>query len=205
MPERADRGTVDVTMAESLPVLPMDRNRAPDASRSMVAGMTGSPRPRRNRERVFASLLTVALVAGCGGAHKQQQVTQSDQQLVTQALRSYLHAQATGDGQTSCSLLTAGAQQQLIALVVKDAQGLITTKPSCVDAVRLVSEVAATPLLSALENAQIERVKVNGNTASAEVVDGTEFPPQQVALTKVGTAWSIAAVPQLSGVPGLSG
>ena len=159
------------------------------------------PRARgaRLRRRMSASVLTLVLLTACGSAHKpaNEPHKPSDEQLVAQTLRSYLTAQAKGDGQAACALLTPGAQQQLVALVVKQAKGLITTRPSCVDAVHLVGEVAGARFLSAVANARIERVHVSGAAASAEVADGSEFAPQHVTLTKVGSAWLIAGVPKL--------
>jgi hypothetical protein len=109
----------------------------------------------------------------------------------------YLCAQEDGDGQAARPLLTSGARQQLVALVVKEAKGLITTRPSCVDAVGLVHAVAGPLMLGALESARIEQLQVSGVNASAEVVDGTEIPPQQASLEKSGAAWKIAGVPAL--------
>lgn len=114
-------------------------------------------------------------------------------------LHSYLHAQAVGDGHAGCALLTAGGQRQLIALVVKAATGLITTQPTCEYAVRLVRAVAGAQLLSALASAQVERVRVSGARATANVVDGSQFQPQQVGVEQAGTTWKIAGVPGLSG------
>jgi len=141
-------------------------------------------------------VLAVALaaaVAGCGGAHKP-----TDQQQVKDVLQSYLRAQVDGDGQAACSLLTAGGQRQLIALVVKAGKGVITTQPSCEDAVGLVRAVAGQQLLGSLRNARIENVQVSGPRATALVVVGINTA-QKVSLVKSGAAWKIAAVPGLGG------
>jgi hypothetical protein len=156
--------------------------------------MTFFQRPARHRGGVPACVLVAAVFGGCGGGQRP-----SDRQLVTQALRSYLHAQAAGDGQAACAVLTAVGQKELIALVMKAGKRLITTRPSCQDAVGLVRAVAGSNLLSALSSARIEHVQVSGVSASAEVVDGTGFPPQHVLLEKAGTAWKIAGVPGLGG------
>jgi len=143
-------------------------------------------------------LLLAALVAGCGAGHKSSSQAAAKQQ-VTQAVRSYLQAQTAGDGQAACALLTAGGQQQLTTLVMQASKGLLTTRPSCQDAVVLIRAIAGTKVLDALKHASVEQVEVSGNTATAEVVDGTQLPNEQVSLQKVGTAWKIAAVPGLGG------
>ncbi len=157
--------------------------------------MTPSRHHRRLLASVLAGTLTAAALASCGGAHKKP----SDAQQIKQALRSYIRAQAAGDGQTACALLTAGAQQQLITLVVKASKGLVTTRPSCVDAVGLVRAAAGQQLLGALDSARIEHVDVTGASASAEVVDGGQFPPQRVSLLRSHAAWRVAGVPGLGG------
>ena len=160
-------------------------------ARRSLGCLTGG---RYLRAAAAACLLALALaVAGCGAARRQ-----SGQQQVAQVLRSYLRAQAAGDGQSACALLTASGQSQLIALVVNAGQGLITTRPSCQDAVGLVSAVAGSRLLNALRSAQIENVQVRGAQASAVVVVDMQ-PAQRVSLEKTGTAWKIAGVPGLSG------
>ena len=150
--------------------------------------------PSRRSGAVVACAFAAVAVGGCGGGHKQ-----SDRQLITQTLRSYLRAQATGDGYAACALLTAGGRQQLIAVVVKAGKGLITTRPTCEDAVGLIRAVAGAQLLKALGSARIERVHVDGARATATIADGNEFSPQQVALEKAGTTWKIAGVPGLGG------
>jgi hypothetical protein len=118
---------------------------------------------------------------------------------VSQAVYSYLHAQSQGDGATACGLLTASGQNELVTLVVKDGKGLITSRPACPDAVGLVHAFAGAKLLGALASARVAQVRVNGLTASAEVIDGGTFRPQQVRLQRSGAQWKIAAVPGLAG------
>ena len=151
---------------------------------------------RRRGTSVMACVLAVAVVA-CGGAHKQP--NQQLQRQAAQAVRSYLRAQTTGDGPTACALLTAGGQQQLTTLVMQASKGLLNTRPSCQDAVGLIRAIAGAKLLAALAQARVEQVRVTGSRATAQVVDGTQFPAQQVSLEKAGGAWKIAAVPGLGG------
>ena len=152
----------------------------------------------RSRAGLVASLLTVAVV-GCGGAHKASNQQLIVRQQVTSAVRSYLEAQTAGDGQAACALLTAGGQQQLTALVMQASKGLLKTRPSCEDAVGLIRGLAGAKLLGALAQARVEHMEVTGSRATAQVVDGAQFPAEQVSLEKVGAAWKIAAVPGLGG------
>lgn len=117
---------------------------------------------------------------------------------MTQTVRSYLRAQVAGDGQAACALLTAGGQQELISLVMKAGKGLVTTRPSCEDAVSLVRAVAGAKILGALAQAGVEDVHIAGAGATALVTDGMAFPNEQVALQKVGPSWKISSVPGLS-------
>jgi hypothetical protein len=112
-------------------------------------------------------------------------------------VRSYLNAQTAGDGQAACALLTAGAQTKLEDLVVSASNGLVKTRPSCADAVSLVSTVAGPTLMKALSNARIERVAAHGNQATAQVVDGGAFPAQKVTLEKSGDTWQVSGIPTL--------
>jgi hypothetical protein len=137
-------------------------------------------------------MLAAGATGGCGGGHESP-----DQQMIIRTAHSYLRAQIAGDRPAACALLTAGRQRQLIALVVNGAKGLITTRPSCEDAVGLVRAVAGAQLLGALVNAQIEHVRVSRSRVTADVIDGLQFPPQLVRLEKVGTSWKIAGVPGL--------
>ena len=148
----------------------------------------------------YASTAATAIVAiaaaGCGSS---RMATPGEQQQVTQVLRSYLRAQTSGDGQTACSLLSNTAQRQLEALVLQAGKGLLRAPPSCQDAVGLVRAVGGAKLLNGLANAQISRVRVQGDKATAQVVDGTAFSPQQVSLQRSGSSWRITGVPALSG------
>ena len=81
------------------------------------------------RAGVIGVACVLAVVAvGCGGGASKPPPEQAD---VSQVVHSYLTAQAQGDGTTGCSMLTPAAQDKLIALVVKEGKGLITSRPSC--------------------------------------------------------------------------
>ena len=152
-------------------------------------------RATRHARTAAAAILAVA-VAGCGSSRTP---APTEQQQVKQVLRSYLRAQTSGDGQTACSLLSNAAQRQLEALVLQAGKGLLRAPPSCQDAVGLVRAVGGAKLLNGLANAQISRVRVQGDKATAQVVDGTAFSPQQVSLQRSGSSWRITGVPALSG------
>ena len=152
----------------------------------------------RSPAGLVASLLAVA-VAGCGGAHKASDQQLIARQQVTRMVRSYVQAQTAGDGQAACALLTAGGQRQLTALVMQASKGLLKTRPSCEDAVGLIRGLAGPKLLGALAKARVADVQVTGRHASAQVVDGVQFPAEHVSLEKVGADWKIAAVPGLGG------
>jgi hypothetical protein len=146
--------------------------------------------------RLASGCLAALALAACGGSShppSEQSATQ-----IKQVARSYLNAQAAGDGEAACALLTAAAQSKLENLVVSLSNGLVKTQPSCADAVRLVSTVAGQTLMKQLSNAQIEHIKVNGNQATAQVVvGGGQVPPQQVTLERVHDTWQISGIPTL--------
>jgi rhodanese-related sulfurtransferase len=81
---------------------------------SAATGIIAFDEVRCRGPTVVACMLAAVAVRGYGGSHEP-----SDQQMVTEVLHSYLGAQASGDGQAACALLTADAQRQLIALIVK--------------------------------------------------------------------------------------
>jgi hypothetical protein len=144
---------------------------------------------------VLAAGCLIAVVAGCGGGQKPP----SDEQQVTTALRSFLRAQADGDAQKACALLTAGAQSKLVAVVARRAQGLGAAPRTCDEAVGLVRAVAPQALLRAFRDARVQRVVVHDRAATARVVDGPSFPAQRVALARSDGGWQISAVPSLIG------
>lgn len=147
--------------------------------------------------RAVTACLVATLAVGCGASHKPAAEKSSDSAQIDTVLHSYLRAQAQGDGPTACGLLTATGQNQLIGLVVSAGKGLFTSRPSCADAVGLAQAVAGAQLLSALQSARVEQIRVSGPSASAQVVDETTFKPQRVTLEKTGGTWKIAGVPSL--------
>ncbi|HWK19126.1 MAG TPA: hypothetical protein VNR66_16895 [Solirubrobacteraceae bacterium] len=142
---------------------------------------------------VAVGVLSLA-AAGCGSSSSAP----SAEQQVKQVLHNYLSAQASGDGQTACALLTPTAQSQLVGAVVKAGKGLLSATTSCSDAVGLVRAVAGAQVLAALKAAKIGQVQVHGSSATAEVTGGTVFGRQQVRLVKSST-WMIDGVPGLAG------
>jgi hypothetical protein len=118
---------------------------------------------------------------------------------VTGTLQTFLRAQADGNGERGCGVLTPAAQRQLVAFVTGRAKGLGVAPASCADAAALVHVVAPAALLTALRTARIGPVVVRGDAATATVSDGSQFPPQRVVLAKTGGDWRIARVPSLIG------
>jgi hypothetical protein len=147
--------------------------------------------PRRS---LAAACAAGAALAGCGGG---QPPSQSER--VTTVVRSFLTAQADGDGEAACALLTPAAQQRLVAVVARRAAGLGAAPGSCAEAVGLVRAVAPAKLLTAIRRAHVQRVAVQGDRATATVVDGQAFPAQRAVLEQRDGAWRIAAVPSLIG------
>jgi hypothetical protein len=141
------------------------------------------------------AILAIA-AAGCGSSHKPPP---TQQQQITNVLRSYLRAQTAGDGQAACPLLTSSAQHQLEMLVLRAGKGLLTTRPSCEDAVGLVRAVAGKALLDALSGARIAHVQVRGEEATAQILDGAAFGQQRVSLQRSAGTWKITGVPGLTG------
>jgi hypothetical protein len=133
-----------------------------------------------------------AAQVGCGGKDKSP----SDKAQVVTVLQSFLKAQTGGDGQAACPLLTAAGQNKLVTLVAEQAPSL-GTRPTCEDAVGLIRAVAPPALLKALGTARVEHVRVTGDTATADVVDGAAFPTQHVVLRKADATWRINDVPGL--------
>jgi hypothetical protein len=150
------------------------------------------------RSIVLGAVLILAAVAGCGGGQKPLSPEQERQQ-IAHILHSYLHAQVSGDGQSACALLTSTAQSELTGIVLKYGRGVIKARPSCQYAVKLVQAVAGQKLLQALSAARIERIQVEGDRATARILDSGAFPPQQVSLQRSGNTWKIAGVPGLGG------
>jgi hypothetical protein len=152
-------------------------------------------RPRSARRPLAAAGLATLALAACGGSSHPASEQPAAQ--IKQVVQSYLSAQASGDGQAACALLTAGGQAKLENLIVTASNGLVKTRPSCADAVSLVSTVAGPTVMKALNDARIESIQVHGNQATAKVVDGGAFPAQQVTLDKSGETWQISGIPTL--------
>jgi len=117
---------------------------------------------------------------------------------VTTTIASYLAAQVGGDGTAACALLSPSGQRQLIGLVAKASQGLVT-QPTCEDAVGLVRTAATPAQLTALERASVSGVVVSGDRATADVAAGSGLPSGSVTLVRDGSDWLISGVPALTG------
>jgi hypothetical protein len=143
---------------------------------------------------IVAALCALAL-AGCGGGDSEPQ---SDSAKVTTTIESYLAAQVSGDGTAACALLSPAGQRQLIGLVAKASQGLVT-QPTCEDAVSLVRTAATPAQLAAVGHAEVSNVVVSGDRATADVGAGAALPSGSVTLVRDGSDWLISGVPALTG------
>jgi len=149
------------------------------------------PRSSCRRRAVLGAALALA-VAGCGGAQPK-----SDEQLVTDTLRQFLHAQAGGETQAACALLSPAGERALNRLVAREAEGIGAISPTCEQSIGLVRATAGARVLKALDGARVSAVRVHGSRASATIVDGTAFARQRVTLSKTADGWRIDAVPGL--------
>ncbi len=148
-----------------------------------------SPRMRGRGIATVVCLLAI-LLGGCGSSGSQ-----SDQAQISQVVRAYLRAQAHGHGRAACALLAPTGRAELVELVLTAARGVVTRRPTCARAVRLVRGIVGTPTLSSLVNVDIKQIRITGRTADAQILDPEgRFPPQRVGFQKENAGWRIAAV-----------
>lgn len=150
-----------------------------------------TPDRRTPRRIALGAALVAVAVAGCGGTPAESDATK-----VTRAIERYLDAQVAGDGAAACALLSPAGKRQLMSVVAAASQGL-ATQPSCEDAVGLVRAAAGTELVDALGRARVEHVVVDGDRATADVVDGAALPRRRVTLVQTSAGWRISGVPGL--------
>jgi hypothetical protein len=150
------------------------------------------PTSRHRYAAVSIAVLAVS-VLGCGSSPP------SDAQQVTKTIRTYLRAQASGDGERACSQLTLGGQRQLIALVVRVSKGMLGRSLSCETAVGLVRGAAGTTLMAQLDHARVTAIRVTGARATADVLIGPKARREHVLLEKTDSTWMISEVPTLPG------
>ena len=143
-------------------------------------------------QRRTVPLLSIVLLAGCGGGGGPK----SDADAVAQTVTDAAKAVAGKDGDKACSYLTADAQRQAQLQVGAGALG-------DVDCPTLVNR--ATAFLSPLDKKKIEslmptNVQVNGTAASATMAG--EGISVQLNLQKAGDGWKISGFANAVGLPG---
>lgn len=129
--------------------------------------------------------VVVALAAGCGGSG-------SDEAEVEGTVRAYLQAFAAGNGEEACSQLTGAQARSLFAEAVILLPELRIT--SCSDAVQKLAGSLGGPEREALDGAQIDAVKIDGDTATATIKGAT----QTARLTRESDGWFISGGLELS-------
>ncbi len=126
------------------------------------------------------ALLTVGLptLAGCGG--------DGDEAAVANTVETYLSALAKGDGQEACDQLTGSQARKVLEGFVVQLPELQAT--SCADALSKLSGSLGGEEKGGLEDAEATNVEIRGDSATAEVVGGT----QTVSLTRTDGHWLIS-------------
>jgi hypothetical protein len=115
----------------------------------------------------FLRIAAVAALAGllipaCGGGGGSSE----DETLVKQTVEQFLHAVATGDGITACSLATPEGQAKLLQEV--GAPG-----SSCTQVVTFVAAGLSQDTRDGLATAKVDKVSFDGDTATVEDKDIT--------------------------------
>ena len=124
-------------------------------------------------------LTLVTLAAGCGSSGDGKPVP-PDASVRTTVERFYA-AYGRGDGRSACALLTASAQT-----AYAQEAGAIADGIPCAELVESYSSqlVDATP--------EVKDIRVNGDTATANVDLGESQIAQRVTLTRSGSSWKIS-------------
>lgn len=130
--------------------------------------------------KLAALLIAAALLAGCGTSEG------SDSSQVEGTVLGYLTDLAEGDGQGACGRLSGEEARKLLEEVLRSVPELRAT--SCVDAIDKLSGGLGGEERKILEEARIDKVTIDGDSASATVVGGTNT----ARLTKVDGVWVIS-------------
>lgn len=99
---------------------------------------------------VLVATLAVA-VTGCGG--------QSDEEKAKSAVEDYLEAVSKGDGNKACSLVTDATKKKIEQ----------SAKRSCPQTFSSLNQGPGKAVLQAFKQAKVDNVKVNGDTATADI------------------------------------
>lgn len=128
---------------------------------------------------MIVTLVVGSLVLpGCGGG--------SEEGAVGETIETYLSALARGDGQEACDQLTGSQARTMFEGAVVQLPELQAT--SCADALSKLSGSLGGEEKAALEDAEATNIEVHGDSASAEIVGGTNT----ATLAQVGDRWLIS-------------
>jgi hypothetical protein len=130
------------------------------------------------RAYVAAAVIVALIITGCGDS--------GDEQKVADTVQTYLSALAEGDGAEACNQLTgeeAGRVFEEEATMLPELGA-----SSCADALSKLGETLGGEGKQTLERAETTNVKVDGDSATAELVGGTKT----VHLRKVDGRWFIS-------------
>jgi hypothetical protein len=121
---------------------------------------------------VLAVAAALVVLPGCGGS-------KSDADQAKDTMKSFLSAVAKGDGKKACSLADASGQARL----VRAAKGRL----NCEGVIAAISARIPANLKTALENADVKKVTINGNTATINDADITSSKGDLSSLLRGGT------------------
>jgi Domain of unknown function (DUF4878) len=137
---------------------------------------------------LVVAVLAVSLVGlpGCGSS-------KSDADEAKDTMKAFLSALAKGDGKKACSLADASGRDRL----VQAAKGRL----SCEGVVKAVAARLPAGTKTGLENAEIKKITVSGNTATIQDTDITSSKGDVSALlsggrptklVKEGGSWKVS-------------
>lgn len=132
-----------------------------------------------------ALLILLLFVAGCGG--------ESEEDAVKKTLTTYLTALANGDGSEACDQTTGEQARAIFQDSLYRLPELRAT--SCADALSKLSGSLGADEKETIEDAEVTNVEIDGSSATAELVGGTEV----VDLSKSGDGWLISGGLDLGG------
>lgn len=133
-----------------------------------------------SRASTIAAALAAAALSACGSTSSSSQNAGNP----SAAVKTYLTALANGDGATACGALTPALESQELKLA--RSQGIKVS--SCPNLVSQLRAHITSAQRAVLLNAKVNRVTVQGSTATVTVKGAT----QPTTLTKSDGKWLIA-------------
>jgi hypothetical protein len=136
----------------------------------------------------LATVLAIACagLAGCGGGDDGGGGPEEE---VRKAVRDYLTAIASGNGERACSTLTNEAQERIVEEVT--AAFAEPGELGCGDAIQELSADIAPEVKPVLLNPKVEKVSIQGDRATAEVQKLAE----PTTLERIREDWRIVRSP----------